>query len=234
MNFSRLHPVPLLVGLAVIVATVQLGNWQLRRATEKQAIGERLERYATGDPAQRQSARGEAPPEWSHVALSGEWLPEAVLYLDNRSHAHRPGYHVLMPLKLTDGSAVLINRGWVAAGSSREALPQLTTPAGTVHIEGRVEFPEDKPFSLTNEPREGLRWQYVDLAAYRDWSGLAVSSWIARQTSASPDGLIRDWPTPDLGEDMHRGYALQWYSLAALATALSTYYVFRSIRKNAA
>lgn len=234
MKFTRVHPIPLLAGLAVVVATVQLGNWQLRRAAEKQVIGERLEQHAADAPAQRESARGEAPLEWSRVALSGEWLPEAVLYLDNRSHEHRPGYHALMPLQLDDGSAVLINRGWVAAASSREVLPQLTTPAGTVHLEGRVEFPEEKPFSLTNEPREGLRWQYVDLDAYRDWSGVNVSSWVARQTSTAQDGLVRDWPAPDLGEDMHRGYALQWYSLAALATALSTYYVFRSIRKNAA
>jgi surfeit locus 1 family protein len=149
-------------------------------------------------------------------------------------HERRAGYHVLMPLRLADGSAVLINRGWVAAGADRGTLPPVRTPRGVVEITGRVIVPEKDPFSLGATPRDGARWQYVDPAGYAEWSGVGVASWTVQQDSAVDDGLVRDWPAPSLGEDTHRGYALQWYSLAALAAALTAYYVFRSFRKHAA
>lgn len=231
--FRRLHPVPLIAGVVVAAIAVQLGNWQLRRADEKQAIGEQVQRFAIADPVAVFSADA-APPEWSSVRVEGKWLSRAVMYLDNRVLDRRPGYHVLMPLELADGSAILVNRGWVAAGSDRAALPSIAVPDGSVAVVGRVSVPEKDPFSLAESPHDGTRWQYIDLAAYRDWSGLRVADWVLRQTSDAADGLMRDWPAPDLGEDTHRGYAVQWYSLAVLAIALTGYYVFRSFRKNAA
>ena len=231
---DRIHLVPLLAGVVVAVIAVQLGNWQLRRADEKRDIGARIARFSEL-PAERLLSVTQAPPhEWSRVALVGEWVGEAVMYHDNRVYERRPGYHVLMPLRLQDGSAVLVNRGWVAAGLDRTKLPELRTPAGNVEVAGRVVVPEHEPFSLGDSPRDGARWQLVDPAAYQQWSGLPVAPWVVQQTSDAGDGLIRDWPAPALGEDTHRGYAFQWYSLAALSIALTGFYVFRSFRKHAA
>jgi surfeit locus 1 family protein len=231
---GRLHPVPLLAGVLVAAIAVQLGNWQLRRAEEKREIGARIAQFSHAEAADLPSADTSVPPEWSRVALQGEWLPEAVMYHDNRVHERRPGYHVLMPLRLADGSSVLINRGWAAAGWDRAVLPEVLTPAGPVRIEGRVVVPEKNPFSLGDSPRDGARWQFVDPAAYAQWSGVKVATWVLQQSSAADDGLLREWPAPALGEDTHRGYALQWYSLAALAAALTGFYVLRSFRKHAA
>lgn len=229
-----MHPVPLLAGIVVAIVAVQLGNWQLRRAEEKREIGARIEHYASAAPQALDSARGVQPPEWSHVVVRGRWLPEATMYLDNRVLDRRPGYHVLMPLELADASVVVVNRGWVAAGPERSILPEIATPSDTVEVAGRVMVPERDPFSLADEARDGQRWQFIDLAAYRAWSGLASGDWVLQQNSQTADGLVRRWTDPDLGEDTHRGYALQWYSLAALAAALTGYYVFRSFRKHAA
>ena len=34
--------------------------------------------------------------------------------------------------------------------------------------------------------------------------------------AAAPDGFVREWsPYLGIGPDRHRGYALQWFSLAA-------------------
>lgn len=232
--FGRIHPVPLLAGIVVAVIAMQLGNWQLKRAAEKHELGERIAHFSASEVAELRSASGVPPPVWSQVRLRGQWLADAVLYLDNRVHERRPGYHVLMPLRLPDGSTVLVNRGWIAAGFDRSALPVPITSSEEVELAGRVTVPEKDPFSLGDSPRDGARWQYVDLAAYREASGLAVAAWVLQQTSDSPDRLVRDWPAPDLGEDKHRGYALQWYSLAVLALALTGFYVFRSFRKHAA
>lgn len=229
-----MHPVPLIAGLVVAVLAVQLGNWQLNRAEQKREIGARIAQFSESEAEQILSAREPAPPEWSHVRLTGEWLAGAVMFHDNRVHERQPGYHVLMPLRLQDGSAVLVNRGWVPAGLDRTVLPEVVTPAGSADLTGRVVLPEQEPFSLGSDPRDGARWQFVDPAAYAEWSGVSVAPWVVQQTSAAADGLLRDWPAPALGEDTHRGYALQWFSLAALALALTGFYVFRSFRKHAA
>lgn len=231
---DRIHPVPLIAGVVVAVVAMQLGNWQLGRAAQKRETAARISQFSQSQAESMSSARDAAPPEWSRVRLSGEWLVEAVMYHDNRVHERQPGYHVLMPLRLPDGSAVLINRGWVASGLDRTVLPAVVTPSGNIELTGRVIVPEHEPFSLGSDPRDGARWQFVDPAAYGEWSGVPVAAWVVQQTSASDDGLVRDWPAPALGEDTHRGYALQWFSLAALALALTGYYIFRSFRKHAA
>lgn len=235
MRFPRfVRIVPVLSGVLVAVVAVQLGNWQLRRADEKREIGERISRFADAPARPVDSAATESPPEFSSVRLQGQWLAEAVMYYDNRVHERRPGYHVLMPLRLSDGSSVLVNRGWVAAAADRSVLPSVVTPEGPVEVVGRVTVPEVDPFSLGDSPRDGPRWQFVDPAAYREWAGIDVPGWVVQQTSAAPDALVRVWSPPDLGEDTHRGYAVQWYSLAALAAALTGFHLFRSFRKHAA
>src|SRR5687768_13625510 len=107
-------------GLAC-AAGIALGNWQAGRAAEKRALG--------------------APPR---LALAGEFVPRFTVYLDNKTRRGTPGYEVVTPLRLA-GSAehVLVNRGWIAAGRTREALPPAATPAGAVRIEGiaRERFP---------------------------------------------------------------------------------------------
>ncbi len=52
------------------------------------------------------------------------------------------------------------------------------------------------------------------------WSGLALEPYVIEQHSTLEDGLVRDWPRPGLGVEMHESYALQWYSLAALSVVL--------------
>lgn len=203
------------------VLTVRLGNWQLHRAAEKEAIQLRLER-AAHTPAPLTRADGPAPAEWQSVSLTGSWLADATIYLDNRTYRGRAGYQVLTPLHLADGSGwVLVNRGWVAAAADRARLPAVRTSGGVQRLRGTVRRPPAAPFALTSEASSGALWQFLDLARYRARSGVDVAEWTVQQTSAADDGLVREWPQPGIGVDRHRGYALQWYSFAALALGLS-------------
>ena len=252
MNAFRLHPIPVIAGVAVAVLTVMLGNWQTGRAAEKRDMRERIELAAERDAvAARELIRREAAdagwtPDWVAVALEGEWYPEATIYLDNRVYNGRPGYHVLTPMSLDGGDRevatthqgtqgtteiwILVNRGWVPMGADRAHLPEVPTADGRLDLRGLARVPEASPFTLAATAGEGTLWQYLDLAQYREWSGIPVRGWIVQQDSAADDGLVRDWPRPDTGEDRHRGYALQWYSFAVLALALTGFYVFRGLR----
>jgi len=50
--------------------------------------------------------------------------------------------------------------------------------------------------------------------------GLLLQTFVIEQTSDARDGLAREWQRPDTRVDRHHGYALQWYSFAALAAVL--------------
>ncbi|KON82129.1 SURF1 family protein [Azoarcus sp. PA01] len=229
MIFGRVHPLPLVAGVALALLTAQLGSWQLGRAAEKTALQARIASAAASAPV---SPSGSMPvAEWQPVRLHGEWVAAATIYLDNRIRRGRPGYEVLTPLRLAgDAGWVLVNRGWIAAGPDRAVLPDAAPAAGAINLAGIARVPPADPFTLAPEAAQGRVWQYLDIERYRALSGLAVRDWIVQQTSAAADSLQRDWPRPDAGIDRHRGYALQWYSLAGLSLVMTGVYVFRRLR----
>ena len=251
---------PLLAGLLVMAVTVMLGNWQVRRAlykTELQAVldaaaqrppeavaaSAALREAADKEGAGRDVGPAQAVERGQRVVLNGEWLPSATVFLDNRTHAGRAGYHLLTPLRLADGSGVvLVNRGWAAADADRTVLPEVALALAQVTLEARVHVPDADAFTLAKagQTETGQVWQAVDLthlAARADVSlplcsasgagAACLASWLALQSSDSADGLVRDWPLPAAGIDRHRGYAFQWYCLAALAAALTAGYAWR-------
>ena len=160
-----------------------------------------------------------------HASVEGEFLPRFTVYLDNKLNHGRVGYEVITPLKLRDGSNVLVNRGWVAAGTTRDALPEVRTPAGEVRIEGIALAGLPRVLGLQKDA--GKVRQNLDVERFGFETGLRLEPRVIEQHSDLPDGLARDWPAHDLGIEKHQGYALQWYSLAALAVVLLIVLSFR-------
>lgn len=198
--------------LAACAAGIALGNWQAGRAQDKRVAG----------AAQlREQARG-------------VFLPQFTILLDNKLHRGRIGYHVLQPLRVGAGAAgeaphVLVNRGWVAANPRREILPAVRTPAGEVVVEG-VRLERFARAMDAGAPPAGIVWQNASIDAFAAWSKLPLLPWVLEQHSPADDGLVREWPRPDLGIEKHESYALQWYALAALSVVL---FVALSIRRHA-
>jgi surfeit locus 1 family protein len=192
------------LALAACAAGIALGNWQRGRAAEKLERAERTER----------------------VALEGEFVPRYTVLLDNKTHRGRVGYEVVTPLRLRGSAAhVLVNRGWVAAGATREALPEVPTPEGQVRIEGFALEGFPKVFRL--EKGTGKLRQTLEVEAYAAETGLKLEPRVIEQHSSLPDGLARDWPPREAGAQKNQAYALQWYSLAGLAAVLFLVLSFR-------
>lgn len=228
MRPAVLRGVPLLAGMGVVVAGVMLGNWQMRRADEKAHLAAAYVAEEVREPVSLDLAHS-AP--WQRVRVEGEWVSEGTILLDNRIHEGRAGYHLLQPLRLdADGALVLVNRGWLAAVADRSAVPDPVAATGRGRVEGVLRPPEGKPLLLGERPDAGKVWQFLDLGAYRQGTGLAVADWVVFQTSPAPDGLARDWPRPGSGEERHQGYALQWYSLAAVAMVFTGLFGVRQAR----
>ena len=216
-----------LAAAAACAAGIALGNWQSGRAEEKRALGARIEEGLQGSPIEISSGKLSADYlAWRHVAARGRFVDEHTVYLDNKLRRGRPGYEVVTPLRL-NGMHVLVNRGWVEAGKSREILPKVPVPAGEVRIEG-LALPR-LPHVLQAGPDKGKVRQNVDLASFAKETGLAFQPLVIEQHSSALDGLLREWPRPDTGIEKHEAYALQWYSLAGLAVVLFVVLSFRRV-----
>jgi surfeit locus 1 family protein len=213
----------LAVAALACAAGIALGNWQARRADEKRVVRERLEAAAKSPPLEIPAAPIEAKPYvLRRVAARGHFVSEHTVYLQNRIRRARVGYEVLTPLRILNSEIhVLINRGWTEA-------PKAPTPPGEVRLEGIALERLPRMLQLKEEPKSAVR-QNLDLAAYAQQTGLRLQPIVIEQHSDTGDGLARDWPRPDAGIEKHQGYALQWYSLAALAVALALIFSFRRI-----
>lgn len=239
--------IPLLAGVLLFGVLLALGNWQRGRAHEKEALQAGIDALAHAAPRSVGAHGGDAALAlWQPLRLRGQWQAGADVYLDNRTHDGRAGYHLLTPLQLADGSGtVLVNRGWLAAGADRQQRARVPLASGPVEIDGRFQRPQVAPFTLaaTGDVVAGELWQVLDLERYARLHGIpicapqpasgasaCVADWVLLQTSAAADGLVRDWLPPGAGVDRHRGYALQWYGLAALVFVLVAAHVRHLLR----
>ncbi len=218
--------IPTLAMLVIVVATTLLGNWQTRRAQDKLALQAQQDSLATGPVATLPSVRVEGAA-WAQrrVSVRGEFIASRMILIDNRVRNGVPGYHVVMPLRI-EGSIlyVLVNRGWIAAGTRREQLPPVVTPAGSLTIEGTAMVPMPNPYELSRAPEAnasaGPLRQNLVIERVAAEQGMALQPIVILQSSPSSDGLMRDWPRPDARTDNHRAYAFQWYAMAVVALIL--------------
>ena len=222
-----------------MAVALSLGNWQLRRAGEKQALQERFDKRGRGATLQLPSRLVEVKDiEYARVSVRGEFLPQHTILLDNRVRNGVAGYEVLTPVRIEGGRlCVLVNRGWIAAGPRRDLLPSFPTLAGPQSLEGIALVPGGRYFELGGERSAGTKtaaamepvWQNLNFERYAKTTRLALQPFLVRQTSRSDDGLARTWDQANHGVDIHRGYAFQWYSLAALILVLYVVLNVRSI-----
>lgn len=217
---------------AGVAVTLALAHWQLGRAHEKEALAMRLAALAKDAPVTLSSAEVRVEDvEWRRVAVRGRFDPRYGVLIDNRIRHGVAGFHVVMPLAIGDGSRhVLVNRGWVAGNADRSRLPDVRTPDATVEITGLAVTPSRRFLELSQRVVEGRVWQNLTLDRYRQAFPIALQPIIIQQENALDDGLAREWDPPNVGVDMHYGYAFQWLALSA--TVLVFYLATHVKRRN--
>lgn len=217
----RFRTVPFLAAVAAAALGIALGNWQTGRAEEKMAIEARIERrdqLAPLDLARSLPSLDEI--EYRSVRARGNFVPGWNVFLDNRPYDGAAGFYVLASFRLDSGEHLLVKRGWIARDTAdRIRIPEVFTPPGKVQIEGTVRRDVGKTLQLgTPEPLQPRAIvQNADIAQFADAGGWQMLPFVLEQTSDTGDRLVRDWPRPSSGADKHRGYAFQWYGLAAAA-----------------
>jgi len=230
----------ILLTLLGVGATAALGTWQLDRAAQKRALQASLAERVRQPALQIVDLANAAEPSTllqRRIELSGHWLSEHTVYLDNRPMDGRVGFFVVTPLQLEGRrDAVLVQRGWVPRDAlDRTRLPPIPSPRGDLRIAGLVAATPSRLFDL-GTAASGVIRQNLDVAGFAREIGAGLLPFVLLQTgSDAPDGLLRDWPAPAVDIHKHYGYAFQWFALSALQLGLYVWFqVIRPRRQRAA
>lgn len=228
---------PTLAFLLVFPILLSLGRWQLGRAAEKEEI---LASHAAARQAPA-TELADVSTDWASlqyhdVLVRGELIADRQFLLDNRVHQLRVGFEVLTPMRLDDGRAVLVNRGWLPLGQSREDLPdvRLDGERETRKLRGVFAQPS-KAFALgaaTSGYQGG--WpaviQYYDFVALSRMAGVELIPGVVYLDEDQPGLYTHVWkPLPE-GPEKHYSYALQWFCMAA--AVLFLYITLNTRRSN--
>ena len=221
--------------LAAMVVMVLLGNWQLHRYQERSAINHRID-TADSLPAvplasvlakpAAAGTPGAFPGEdkaWTKVTVTGRFDPEHEVQARGRSVNGAVGFEILTPLVLADGTAVLVDRGWVpsANGDAVSAPVSSPAPAGEVTIVGQLHLSESRPSAVSE--RDGrLDTRRVSLGRLAEKIPHPLYGAYVLDSDPKP-GYSR---IPIEHEDswQNGGYAVQWWLFAVTALGVFIWY----------
>jgi surfeit locus 1 family protein len=229
----QIRLIPTLAMLLGVAMFIYLGLWQSGKGDRLEAeLAQRALRSHLG--ATRVSAQllDATAAQDAVFTVVGTYDAQHQIFLDNRQENGQPGVHVITPLKI-EGSdmRILVNRGWVGWALGRSVLPVVATPSGRVEITGLASVPSTKAFFLMPDHSEvqSKLWSRVDMARFEKMIGHPLQPVLLLQTGGdAPDSLLRHWAPPDDRVGKHRGYAFQWFAMAA---ALLLFYGVASFRK---
>lgn len=218
-----------------------LGLWQLGRAEEKRdRHADYLARSAAA-PLDVDALAAGAPQNdlrWRRARLSGYYEPRHVV-LDNRTQNGRTGYEVLTLFATLGGRAVLVDRGWIPLGASRDTAPDVLAPADPLVIEGFLGAEPVVGITLGDSSGAAellapdlYRVQKVDLAALTELLGVDLLPAVLYLDAGQAGALEVAWSQPGDGSSKHMAYAVQWFAMALVLAAIGLYNARRRPEKS--
>jgi cytochrome oxidase assembly protein ShyY1 len=216
----------LLIVASLVIAgvCVRLGIWQLDRLDQRRTRNAAVER-GLALPArpidQLIPAASDAAVDalaYRRAEATGRFAVEHEVVLYGRTLDGAAGNHLLTPLVMPDGRAVIIDRGWVPIEEDTPPVASAAPPAGSVTVTGVLIPPE--PSDAEPATRTPATVPSVDLrqlgAGLRE-PLVPLYLLLLEQRPAQSGPLPRPAPLPAPDEGPHLSYAFQWFAFAAIA-----------------
>jgi surfeit locus 1 family protein len=212
--------------LALIFALgfIGLGTWQVERRSWKLALIEQVERRiqapAVAAPGpDRWASVNAADDAYRHVSVTGIFIDDAETLVQAATELGA-GFWVLTPLRSTDGSTVLVNRGFVPPERREPASHGAGTSVRPVTVTGLLRITEPGGGFLRHNDAAANRWYSRDVAAIASARGLRqVAPYFIdadadpKASTAAPIGGLTVVAFPN----NHAVYAITWYTLALMS-----------------
>ena len=209
-----------LVVAVLCYATWWLGEWQFHRLADRKdsnAIVRANEDRPPTPVADVLTPGGtvDADDEWRIVTATGIYDPDGTVVVRYRTRDGASGIDVVVPLVTADGTALLVDRGWMAAdnqGTGPDDVP--APPSGEVTVEGWVRADATDSASVSDHSTRAISSQEIGDALDRELYGGFVE---LRSENGSPADSLEPVELPELNNGPHFFYGLQWWFFGLLA-----------------
>lgn len=228
--FRRMFSLKWLLTTLLVVAgsavCIRLGIWQLDRLEQRRAFNAQVISMQAEPPLDlNANTPGDiASMEWRQVTVTGIYDFENQVATRNQYNDGIYGFHLITPL-LYDGGAVFVDRGWIPAES--DSVPEdwrSYNEPGQVTVTGQIRLGQGKPaFGGVADavPMDGNRlevWNNLDVEKMSGQSPYPILGVFVQPNVDAGDVTppIPFQPVIELTEGPHFGYALQWFTFAAI------------------
>ncbi|HEY1090380.1 MAG TPA: SURF1 family protein [Burkholderiaceae bacterium] len=196
---------------AAALLFLALAAWQFERRVWKLALIERVEARAHAAPSALPADFDAARDEYRRVSVTGRFERQHSVQVQAVTE-QGAGFWLLTPLRLSNGSAVLVNRGFVPPRWQAPVEPDtLLTLTGLL----RVSEPSGA-FLRSNDPAAG-RWYSRDVQAIADARGLGKVAPFFIDAEAATEGPPIGGLTVIRFANNHLVYALTWLALVVMS-----------------
>jgi surfeit locus 1 family protein len=208
------------LAVVLIAAFVTAGFWQWSRHREVSSRNDRIEARQELPPLAELMTPDPAAIEFRTADLSGTWDPAGTVTILNRSLGGAPGCHVVTPLVLADGDAVLVNRGFANLPDCNGAAETFAPAAGEHRITGLVRTSQRRGAFGARDPDDGVlsslsRLDVERIAQQYDRPLAAVYVELASESAAAEPAPF-PLPPPELDDGPHLNYTVQWFLFATV------------------
>lgn len=239
--------------VVAVVAFVNLGFWQVRRLQGRLARNAVIEARMNLAPEPLDRLLADLDPDapvgaatsvdYRRTVASGRFDPDHEVLLRFRSRDGEAGYEVLTPLVLDDGSALLVDRGWVPYDLDTPPVASAAPPDGIVRVDGLMRAPQREPRAdrvalVPRDPPEGAlqRPYYADprrLAAQMPYPLVDATLTLLEQQPPQAGTLPVPETEPVLDNGPHLSYAIQWFSFTIIVLVGYAYLLRHTVRGSA-
>ena len=201
----------LVVALLIAAACVRLGVWQLDRLHGRRERNAALFAARARPPLEVDGSLPADTARDRRVHARGMYDYRHEQFWRARSYEGVPGVDLVTPLRLADGAAVLVDRGWAPSPDAYHVDQGAYREGDSADVVGLG-------FAAPRARGD------VDPVALRDSLPYPLLPFVIQQLPPStalyrplPPGLVR-WPIPELSDGPHLSYAIQWFSFAVIIT----------------
>ena len=208
MSLRRKDYAGAVVAVVLAALCVRLGFWQLHRLHERRARNAGVAAARALPPIDLPAA-GVAVESLAarRVRATGvyDWAHEHVWHA--RTYQGAPGVTLVTPLRLPDGSWLLVDRGWAPSADAYHVDGAHFREADTALVAGLAErAPRDRGDADPRRLADSLGGVVLTVV---------VQLLPGDAKARLPLGLVR-WPAHELDEGPHLSYTVQWFSFAVI------------------
>ena len=216
----------LLFFLAIIVlgyGTWWLGEWQFGRLDDKRDRNAVIEANAHEDPVPVGDVLAPGEPvaeteEYTVVEATGTYDVDDTLIVRYRTRDRAPGVDVVVPLVTDDGTALVVDRGWLAYDGPPRRDRRGAGAAGGRGHHHRLGPGRRRGRGAPRSSDGGMRAISSTAGRRRPRpSRCTAASWSCCPRTRRPRSRSSPPRKPDTGEGPHFFYGLQWWFFGLLA-----------------